>query len=112
VVVEDSHLLPHKIDPRETGYVRGGGAVRIVSGGVYVASSQFTRCSAGPPDGDFNSCALSFAASTGLCAEGVGGAISGERASITGQMRLAQWQWRWRAGLRQLSDRSSNDKVP
>lgn len=107
VVVEDSHLLPHRLDPGEFSYVHGGGAVRIISGDLYVASCKFSRCSAGPSDGNFDSCALSFAASTGLCTEGVGGAISGERAEIIGQMRLAQWQWPWQAGAAAAEPKSA-----
>ena len=83
--VEDSHLLPREQGYSRMVWVRGGGAIRVIKGSLLVADSNFTRCSAGPLDGDFDSCALSFSASTGLCTEGLGGAISGERTDIYGQ---------------------------
>lgn len=95
--MEDSHLLPHKQDPSQIVYVRGGGAIRAIAGVLYVSTSRFERCSAGPSDGDFDSCELSFIVTTGLCTEGLGGAISGERADITGQtLRLHTASGRFR----------------
>lgn len=84
--VDDSHLVAPAFGLYDVDYVRGGGAVRIVSGLLSVVFSTLSRCSAVPLDGNFDSCALSFAATTGLCADAVGGAISGERAEISGQM--------------------------
>jgi hypothetical protein len=86
VSVEDSHLLPHTFGADQTKNVRGGGAVRTISGNLYVTSTRFTRCSAGPRDGDFDSCALSFSASTSLCTDGLGGAISVERTDAWGEL--------------------------
>ena len=87
--VEDSHVLPHEYIPGQTIYmrpgVRGGGAIRVVEGSIYIRRGSFTRCSAGPLNGDFDSCARSFSASTGLCTDGLGGAISGDRTRIQGQ---------------------------
>ena len=83
--VDDSHLLPHKLNPSTAIYVRGGGAIRVIVGSLLVTNSHFSRCSAGPLDGDFDSCALSFSASTRLCTDGLGGAISGDRADMTGE---------------------------
>ena len=83
--IEDSHLLPHTRDLGQLVYVRGGGAIRAIGGVLYVSTSQFSRCSAGPLDGDFDSCELSFIVSMGLCTDGLGGAISAERTEITGK---------------------------
>jgi hypothetical protein len=83
--VADSHLLPLEHDPSQRVSVRGGGAIRIAAGSLFIDGGSFTRCSAGPRDSDFDSCALSFSASAGLCTDGLGGAISGERANIEGQ---------------------------
>jgi hypothetical protein len=83
--VEDSHLLPHEHNPSQRVYVRGGGAIRLIEGSLITSDGRFKRCSAGPLDGDFDSCALSFSASAGLCTDGLGGAISGERTYIIGQ---------------------------
>jgi hypothetical protein len=83
--VDDSHLLPHKRDPIQSVYVRGGGAIRAISGSLIVTAGSFSRCSAGPLDGNFDACALSFSSSTSLCTDGLGGAISGDRADMTGE---------------------------
>jgi hypothetical protein len=83
--VEDSHLLPHEHDPNQIVYVRGGGAIRLIEGSLITADGSFSRCSTVPRDGIFDACALSFSASTGLCTDGLGGAISGERTDIEGQ---------------------------
>jgi hypothetical protein len=83
--VGDSHLLPHEQGYSERVYVRGGGAIRVVAGSLFIDGGSFTRCSAGPRDGNFDSCALSFNAATSICTDGLDGAISGERAGIIGQ---------------------------
>lgn len=87
--VEDSHLLPHQPDLAGASRVRGGGALRVIAGLVRIGDTVFSRCSAGPLDGNFDSCALSFSASTSLCTDGLGGVVSAELASIARQSRGA-----------------------
>jgi hypothetical protein len=95
--VEDSHLLPHRPDSSGANRVRGGGALRIISGILNMGETSFTRCSAGPIGGDFDSCALSFSASTSLCTDGLGGAVSAELASI-GSQSHTDHSWRAASG--------------
>lgn len=99
-------MLAHQSGSNVIDFVRGGGAVRIISGLLSVVFSSFSRCSAVPLDGNFDSCALSFAATTGLCADAVGGAISGERAEISCQ-KNGSWHrhshCHWQIGMQQPS---------
>lgn len=86
--VSDSHLLPRLADASLLVMVRGGGAIRAISSSLVIQESSFTRCSAGPFDGDFDSCALSFGTSTSLCTDGLGGVISTEMSPLIGQTLL------------------------
>ena len=90
VTISDSHLLARAADPTRVALTRGGGAIRLLSGWLTVIKSNFERCTAAPWEGEWFWCPLFFANSTGLCSEGIGGAISTEIATVIGLERHKQ----------------------
>lgn len=76
VHISDSHLLPH---PR-TGIInRGGGAISVSSGKLYIEESSFTRCSALSLDGTLEGCEATYKPASALCSQGTGGAVVSAR---------------------------------